>query len=245
MTRYKIIIEYDGTNFVGWQRQENGLSIQEVIEDAILDATKEKVVIHGSGRTDAGVHALGQVAHFDLESDFDPKKLRLSINHFIGKNSVAILDVEKVHEEFHARFDSQKRYYKYVILNRPIKSVLYQNLSWHVRNNLDIEKMKEASKFLEGNHDFSSFRASECQAKSPIKTLDKIQIKQDGEYIILNFTAKSFLHHMVRNLVGTLKMVGEGKISPNQVKDILEAKDRTKAGINAPPQGLFFLKVDY
>lgn len=245
MHRYKIIIEYNGTDFVGWQRQDNGLSVQEVIENAIAEATKEKVTIYGSGRTDAGVHALGQVAHFDLEKEFDPKKLRLSLNHFIGDNAVSILELEEMHNEFHARFDAAKRYYKYVILNREVRSVLHQNLCWHVRHNLDIEAMEKAAKHLEGKHDFSSFRASECQANSPIKTLDRIEIKKDGDFVILYFTAKSFLHHMVRNLVGTLKMVGEGKITPKDVKEILEAKDRTKAGINSPPGGLFFLKVDY
>ena len=260
--RYKIIVEYDGTNYSGWQKQNNKFTIQSSLEQAIKLLTKENVEVFGSGRTDAGVHALGQVAHFDLKKEFDPYKLMSAINfylksEFISKinckylltntqtQDISIIDCEKVDENFHARFSRQKRYYKYIILNRRQPTALLNNRVWQVYRELDFYKMQEATKFLIGKRDWSSFRDSECQAKSPIKTIDKAEIFKDCEEIIFKIEAKSFLHHMVRNIVGTLVDIGLGKTSIQQFQDIIEAKDRTKAGPTAPPQCLYFVKVDY
>ena len=260
--RYKIIVEYAGTNYSGWQKQNNKFTIQSSLEQAIKLLTKENVEVFGSGRTDAGVHALGQVAHFDLKKEFDPYKLMSAINfylksEFISKinckylltntqtQDISIIDCEKVDENFHARFSSKKRYYKYIILNRRQPTALLNNRVWQVYRELDFYKMQEATKFLIGKRDWSSFRDSECQAKSPIKTIDKAEIFKDCEEIIFKIEAKSFLHHMVRNIVGTLVDIGLGKTSIQQFQDIIEAKDRTKAGPTAPPQGLYFVKVDY
>jgi len=242
---YKLTIEYFGTEFVGWQKQNNGLSVQEVVENAIKSLTKQDVILYAAGRTDSGVHALAQVAHFELPDLYDPHKLVASLNYFIRPHKVSILSCEIAKDDFHARFSAKKRYYKYIILNRFSSSVIYENRVWHVVSKLDIENIKEASKYFVGKHDFSSFRAKECQANSPVKTLDKIDIIQEGDFIIFNFSAQSFLHHMVRNIMGTLKEVGDGKIMPHTIKEIIDAKDRSKAGVTAPPNGLYFLKVDY
>lgn len=245
MTRYKITIEYDGTDFFGWQKQEAHNSVQGSIEDAIFKLTKQEVLVYGSGRTDKGVHAHGQVAHFDLEGEYDLDRMRLSINHFLRPQPISIIDVDQVADDFHARFFAQKRYYKYVILNRRAAPAIDINRVWHVRDKLNLEKMQEAANFLEGKHDFTSFRSSICQSKSPVKTLDKINITKDRDFINFDLSSRSFLHHMVRNIVGTLKLVGDGTLKPEDVKDILEAKDRTQAGINCPAGGLYFMKVDY
>ncbi|MDR1693823.1 MAG: tRNA pseudouridine(38-40) synthase TruA [Lactobacillaceae bacterium] len=245
--RFKITIEYDGTGLLGWQRQLDGPSVQEYIETAIYKFSSQIVEVHGSGRTDAGVHALGQVAHFDFDTDMDEFKLREALNaHLkIMEAKIAILEVEKVQNDFNARFDTVKRSYIYRILNRRASSPLRENRVWHINYPLDIEKMKEAGRHLLGHHDFSSFRAAACQAKSPEKTLDIIEITKEGDEIVFYFEAKSFLHHQVRNMVGTLKMAGDKSITPKDVKTILEAKDRTKAGITAPACGLYFKQVWY
>jgi tRNA pseudouridine38-40 synthase len=243
--RYKLTIEYFGTEFVGWQKQNNGVSVQEVIENAIMELTKQRVILHAAGRTDAGVHALAQVAHFEINDTYDSHKFIMSLNHFIRPHKISIISCEVAGDDFHARFSAKKRHYKYIILNRLSPSVIYENRAWHVVPNLDIESMKKAGKYLIGQHDFTSFRAKECQAQSPIKTLDKIDIERDGDLVIFHFSATSFLHHMVRNIMGTLKAVGERKILPEAVKAMLEAKDRSAAGVTAPPDGLYFLKVDY
>ncbi len=243
--RYKIIIEYDGTDFVGWQRQQNAMSVQEAIEDAIFALTKEKVSIHAAGRTDAGVHAIGQVAHFDLDSAIDTHKLSLGLNHFIRPHNISIINCEEVDNTFHARFSARKRHYKYIILNRSAPPALEKNRVWHLHRKLNIAIMQSAAGCLVGRHDFSSFRATECQAKSPVKTLDRVDIVEEGEFIIFHVSSRSFLHHMVRNIVGTLKEVGEGKIKPEEIKNILLACDRKAAGVTAPPYGLYFIGVDY
>ncbi len=243
--KYKLIIEYFGTEFVGWQKQNNGISVQEVIENAIMELTKKHVVLHAAGRTDAGVHALAQVAHFEINDSYNTHKFMMSLNHFIRPHKISILSCEVVHDDFHARFSAKKRHYKYIILNRLAPSVIYEKRAWHVVPNLDILAMKEASSYLIGKHDFTSFRAKECQSQSPIKTLDKIDIERDRDLIIFHFSATSFLHHMVRNIMGTLKAVGEGKINPKSIQDMLDAKDRSAAGVTAPPDGLYFLAVDY
>jgi len=244
--RWKIIIEYDGTDFVGWQRQDQGFSVQGVLEEAVFKLSGERVTLHVAGRTDSGVHALGQTAHFDLEKEFDEHAVRNALNVHSRPHQVAVLSSEPVSQEFHARFNATKRYYRYTICNRWPPPVVGGRYMWHVPHQLDISSMQEAAKYLVGQKlDFSSFRAAECQAKSPIRTIDKLEIPREGHLVHINVEAQSFLHHQVRNIVGTLKKIGDGAWSVEKMKEILDAKDRTVAGPTAPPTGLFFLKVDY
>ncbi len=245
--RYKIVIEYDGTDLLGWQKQLDGPSVQEYLEKAIYGFLQQTTEVYGAGRTDAGVHALAQVAHFDLELPVDEFKIREAMNAHLRtmEAPVSILNVEAVGDDFNARFSAKGRSYIYRITNRRAPLVLDKNRSWWVYVPLDVEKMREGAKFLLGNHDFSSFRAAKCQAKSPIKTLDKMDIEQNGENITFYVEARSFLHHQVRNMVGTLKMVGDGHLKPEDIKNILESKDRTKAGPTAPAQGLYLSKIMY
>lgn len=243
--RWKIVIEYDGSNYYGWQRQQDLPSIQQSIEEGILAFSGEKVIVHASGRTDAGVHAYGQVAHFDMEKDFTAKEIRDAPNHHMGDQPIAILSATKVDSDFNARFDAKKRYYKYVIKNRPTAPVIGGGYYWHMRLPLDVDAMQQAANHLIGQHDFTSFRDSQCQAKSPIKTLDQLDIYQEGDDIIFEVSARSFLHHQVRNFVGTLVKVGSGSWEADSIKDILDARDRTKAGPTAPSDGLFFVSIDY
>jgi len=245
--RYKITVEYDGTNLVGWQKQKEGPSAQEYLEKAIEGFSHEKTEVFCAGRTDAGVHALAQVAHFDLTADISEFKLRESINAWLRdlEAPVAVVEVEKVSEDFHARFDAKSRAYVYRLLNRRAPSPLLANRVWCCSFSLNIDDMRKGAQYLLGHHDFSSFRGAGCQAKSPLKTLDKLEIYRRGEEIIFEVEARSFLYHQVRNMVGTLVQVGRGKITPDDVKKILEAKDRTKAGISAPASGLYLSKVRY
>ncbi|MBU6141037.1 MAG: tRNA pseudouridine(38-40) synthase TruA [Proteobacteria bacterium] len=244
---YKLTIEYDGTRYCGMQRQFGIVqkSIEEVVEKAIFSLAQEEVRIISSGRTDAGVHALGQVVNFTLQKKFSEHTMVAGLNNYLREEDVAILSCELVDENFHARFLSKKRHYRYRIINRYPQLVLEKNRAWQVARDLDIKAMRQAAECLIGQHDFSSFRDSECQSSQPIKTLDKIEITQIGEEIRIDFSAKSFLHHMVRNIVGTLVYVGIGKIGAEEMKNILEAKDRTKSGPNAPACGLYFMGVDY
>ena len=253
--RYKITVEYDGTTLLGWQWQPDGNSAQGFLESALRNAfgrfvasdIDDGALVWGAGRTDAGVHALAQVAHFDLDVDIEDWKLREALNANLRdlEAPVSVIAVEKVGDDFHARFSAKGRGYIYRILNRRASSVLLKNRVWWVPVPLDIEKMREASKCLLGKHDFTSFRAAACQAKSPIKTLDKLDIIQNGEEICFEVEAKSFLHHQVRNFVGTLKMVGDGQFQIQDVEKILEAKDRKQAGVTAPACGLYLNKVWY
>jgi tRNA pseudouridine38-40 synthase len=245
MPRYKIIIEYDGTNFAGWQKQKDTISVQKIIEDALAKLSEQEISVHASGRTDAGVHAIGQVAHFDLDKEMEDWKIRMALNHYLQSDAVAILSCTKVNNEFHSRFDAKLRHYQYKILNRRAKPVLSKYRAWHIPYELNLEAMKNSAKHLIGKHDFSSFRDAECQAKSPIRTLSKIEIEKIEENINITISAPSFLHHMVRNIVGTLVLVGGEKIKADDMKTILEAKDRTKSGPNAPAYGLYFYQVDY
>ena len=245
MARYKIIIEYDGTNFSGWQKQENAISVQKTIEDALAKLSQKEITIHASGRTDAGVHALGQVAHFDFDKKIQDWQIRMALNHYLRDEAVVILSCEKISDEFHSRFDAKLRHYQYKILNRRAKAVLIKNRAWHIPYQLNLEAMKNGAKYLIGKHDFTSFRDAECQAKSPIKTINKIEIEKIEENINITISAPSFLHHMVRNIVGTLVLVGGEKIKAEDIKTILEAKNRTKSGPNAPAYGLYFYRVDY
>ena len=212
MERYKIIIEYDGTPFVGWQFQKNGTSIQEVLQKAIFNFSKEKVVVTGAGRTDSGVHALAQVAHFDLKKKIRKKSFLPGINQHIGDKPVTVLMINKTSKKFHARFDAKKRTYQYTIINRQSPLTLQKNKAWHIRKKLDVKAMQKGAKLLLGTHDFSTFRASSCEAKSPIKTMEKISIKKNKEKITLKFISKSFLQQQVRSMVGCIKYLGDGQM---------------------------------
>lgn len=245
MPRYKLTIEYDGTDYFGWQIQNSVPSVQESIEKAIKAFSSLDTEVYGSGRTDRGVHAAAQVAHVDLAKDYNAETVKGAINHFLKEEKIVILDCEKVADDFHARFSAIRRTYKYKIINRLSPLAINRNKAWHVINHLDAYKMQEGANFLLGNHDFTSFRATHCQAKSPIITIDNISIERFNEEIIMTISARSFLHHMVRNIIGTLKKVGENKLAPIDVKKILDAKDRKAAEMTAPPDGLYLWQIDY
>lgn len=243
MTRYKVILEYDGTDLIGWQENTNGISVQSLLKDAIKSFCGETANPIAAGRTDAGVHAIAMCAHFDLESENDVNTVMRALNFYLNDKPVSVLNCEIVSDDFNARFSCVARHYKYVVLNRVAKPVLNQNRVWLVPRALDINAMRDAARKLVGNHDFTSFRSSECQAKSPIKTLDKCEITQIGDEIILEFSARSFLHHQVRNMVGTLVEIGLGK--PYDIDEIFASKNRSAAGPTAPASGLFFVRAEY
>jgi tRNA pseudouridine38-40 synthase len=243
--RYKIIVEYDGGPFVGWQRQESGPSVQAALEDAILAFTGERVVVHGAGRTDAGVHALGQVAHFDLAADKRLEEVRGALTFHLKPQPVVVVSAEVAPEGFHARFSATHRRYRYRILNRRTPAALERGHVWHVPVPLDSEAMQQAASVLIGKHDFNSFRSVACQAKSSIKTLDALAVSRCGEEIAIEVGARSFLHNQVRILVGTLQLVGRGQWNRGDVEEALAAKDRTRAGPTAPPHGLCLMEVRY
>ena len=245
MPRYRLTLEYDGTGFVGWQRQDNGPSVQGALEDAIAKLCGERVTVHGAGRTDAGVHALGQAAHFDLAKDFPADTIRDALNHFVRPAAVAVLDAAVAAPDFHARFSAIGRHYLYRILTRRPPPVLEAGKVWHVTHALDAEAMDHAAQALVGRHDFTTFRAAECQAKSPQKTLDKLGVRRAADEIHIEASARSFLHHQVRSMVGSLKLVGEGKWRGRDLTDALRARDRARCGPVAPPGGLYLVKVDY
>lgn len=273
--RYRIDIEYDGTNYAGWQKQGHSLSIQDVLEECVLKLANEKVEVVGSGRTDAGVHAFNQVAHFDLKNrQFSENTVKEGLNYYLLRHNldkinkfkqilmenfgdfhknyeplteqdIVIKSCKIVGDDFHARFSSKMRHYRYVISNRNPPLALNRKRAWHIREKLDLKPMQEACKLLLGKHDFSSFRDSQCQAPNPVKTISACEIHAIEDNIILDVSAKSFLHHMIRNIIGTLKDVGLGRISVDDFGKILEAKDRQKAGVNAPPWGLYLFTIDY
>lgn len=243
MTRYKVILEYDGTDLIGWQKNTQGPSVQSLLTDAIYNFCGETVDITGAGRTDAGVHAIEMCAHFDLEKSPDANTVMRALNFYLNNKPVSVLDCEIVDDDFNARFSCVARHYKYVVLNRGAKPSLEKNRVWWVPQKLDVDAMRIAGQKLVGKHDFTSFRSIECQAKSPIKTLDTCDITQNGDEIIFEFSARSFLHHQVRNMVGTLVQIGLGK--PYDVDKIFEAKNRSAAGPTAPASGLFFVKASY
>ena len=245
MQRYKIKIEYEGTSFVGWQFQKNGQSIQEVLQKAIFKFSNENVTVIGAGRTDSGVHALGQTAHFDLKKKISKKKILPAINQNIGNKPVTVLKVNKATNKFHARHDAKKRTYLYLIVNRQSPLALQKNKAWHIRKKLNLLSMKKGSKFLLGTHDFSTYRASTCGAKSPIKTMEKILIKQNKDKITLQFTSRSFLQQQVRSMVGCIKYLGEGKWSLNDFKKSFKSKNRLKCAPPAPACGLYLTKIIY
>lgn len=247
--RYKLIVEYDGFNYNGFQLQnENHVkTIEGQLVKAFKNFTQIDIEIFASGRTDSGVHAVAQTIHVDLPKLFSTHQIVVGLNFYLKHDEIAIIDAEIVDENFHARFDAKMRHYRYAILNRKAPAIIEKNRVWHVGGKkLDILAMKNASKYLLGEHDFTSFRDAECQASSPIRTIHDIKIfSNDDERIFVEVSAKSFLHHMVRNIVGTLVWVGKNKISAGDIKNILDAKDRSKSGPNAPSCGLYFLKTDY
>ena len=247
MTRYKITIEYDGTNLVGWQKQVEGPSVQEHLENALYAFTHQEIEVFAAGRTDAGVHATAQVAHFDLDTKMELFRLREAFNAHLRdmKAPVSVLEIEPVDENFHARFSAKGRGYIYKLLNRRARPVLLENRVWWVPFPLDVNLMREGAKYLLGYHDFSAFRGAGCQALSPLKTLDKLDIVVNGDEIDFIVEARSFLYHQVRNMVGTLKMVGDGHLRPEDIKTILESKQRKEAGVTAPASGLYLTKVVY
>ena len=245
MQRYQIKVEYDGTNFVGWQYQKNGLSIQEILQKAIFQFSREKVTVTGAGRTDAGVHAISQIAHFDLKKKIKKKNFILGVNQYIGNNPVTVLDIKKIHNKFHSRFDAKKRTYQYVIINRQSPLALQKNKAWHIRKKLDLKAMKKGAKLLLGTHDFSTFRASSCAAKSPIKTLEKISIKKNKERIIIKFISKSFLQQQVRSMVGCMKYLAEGKWKFDKFNDAFLSKKRSNCAPPAPSCGLYLTNISY
>ena len=245
MPKYKIIIEYDGTNFVGWQSQNNGRSVQSSLEEAIKKLTKEIVTVFGAGRTDSGVHAKGQVAHFDISKDFKTDNIRDGINNYLRPLPITILKVTKAKDIFHARFSAKQRIYEYLIINRRMPLTFQKNLAWVVYKKLDVNKMKKAALFFKGKHDFNAFRSIDCQSSTSIKTVDHCSVVNNQESITIQVAAKSFLHSQVRIMVGTLVNVGESKIQPSDLKKIIEMKDRNKAGVTAPAHGLYLKEVIY
>ena len=245
MPRYKLTIEYNGQLFVGWQRQKNGPSVQEAIETAFAAFCGHPVGIRGAGRTDTGVHALGQVAHADLHRVWRPDVLRDALNAHLRPNLVAILNVEPVAETFDARFSALRRHYLYKIINRRAPLTLDCGGAWLVRRRLDADAMHEAAQILVGTHDFSTFRASECQAANPVRTLERLDVERHGDTIEIRASARAFLHHQVRSMVGSLEMIGAGKWRPDDLRAAIEACDRTRCGTVAPPDGLYFVAVDY
>ena len=244
-TRYKLTLEYDGSGFVGWQRQDNGRSIQEAIETAILRFSGERVRVFGAGRTDAGVHARGQVAHFDLAKETDPETAANALNAHLRPDPIAVLAAEIVGDEFDARLSARMRAYEYRIVNRRAPLTVERGRAWLIARPLDAGAMHEAARRLLGKHDFSTFRASLCQAKSPVKTLDALDVARTGDEIRVQARARSFLHHQVRNMVGTLELVGAGKWTADDVAAALAACDRTRGGPTAPADGLYLVEVGY
>lgn len=245
MPRYKLTIEYDGTPFAGWQRQDNAPTVQGTLEQAILKMTGETVKVFGAGRTDAGVHARGQVAHMDLSKDWSVERLLGGLNHHIRPNPVSVLSVEAVSDEFHSRFSAERRYYVYRLINRRSSPVLDRHRAWHVSRPLDAEAMHAGAQYLVGLHDFTTYRSVHCQSASALKTLDVLDVERRGEIIEVRTNARSYLHNQVRSMVGSLKMVGEGRWKPEDMSKALAACSRSACGMVAPPWGLYLTQVDY
>ena len=245
MPRYKLTIEYDGTPFSGWQRQREQMSVQQALEDAVERFSGEVVKSQAAGRTDAGVHALGQVAHIDLAKDWEPFRVREALNYHMRVYPVVVVECEAVGPDFEARFSAVARHYQYRILCRRAPPAIEKNQVWHLQMALDVKAMHAAAQTALGLHDFTTFRSSECQAKSPMRTLDLFEVTGDKASIVVNVSARSFLHHQVRSLVGSLKMVGQGRWSPAYFKAALDAADRSRCGAMAPSSGLYLTQVDY
>ncbi len=242
MMRYKLTLEYDGTDLIGWQENRQGASVQSLVQDAIKSFCQTDADVVAAGRTDAGVHAYAMVAHADLPES-NPETIKRALNFYLNDSPVSVLDCVVVPDDFHARFSCVRRNYRYIILNRSAKPALDINRVWWIPQKLDINAIQSATERMTGNHDFTSFRASECQAKSPVKTLDEIKITTNGDLIFIDFSARSFLHHQVRNMVGTLVEIGLGK--PLNIDEIFAAKNRSAAGPTAPAAGLYFVSANY
>lgn len=245
MPRYRLTLEYDGEPFVGWQRQDNGPSVQQAMEEAVVRFCGKHAVVNAAGRTDAGVHAAGQVVHLDLQRDWAPETVRDALNFHLRPAPVAVLEARRVAGDFHARFSARSRSYRYRILARPAPPVLDRGRVWWVRTPLDPAAMAEAAALLVGHHDFTSFRSTMCQADSPVKTLDRLDVRTDGAEIRIEAQARSFLHNQVRIFAGTLKRVGEGAWTPSDVAAALAARNRARGGPTAPAHGLCLMAVGY
>lgn len=245
MPRFRLLVEYDGTGFTGWQHQRNGRSVQEAVETAITRFTGESVRVHCAGRTDSGVHATGQVIHVDLARDWPTDTIRGATNAHLRPHPVSILSAEPVPESFDARISAIRRRYRYEILNRRAPPALDRARLWHVPVSLDADAMQAGAQLLLGRHDFTTFRASECQAASPVRTLERLDVMREGELILVEAAARSFLHSQVRSMVGTLVLAGHGRLSPADVQAALDARQRSACGPLAPPCGLVLVGVDY
>lgn len=245
MTRWRLTVEYDGGPFMGWQRQDHGPSIQAALEEALRRMTGEQVAVHAAGRTDAGVHALAMSAHVDLAKPLTPHRLREGLNALVRPAPVAVLAAEPVADDWHARFSCTGRSYLYRILNRRAPPALDRGRVWHLAVPLDVEAMAEGAAMLVGRHDFTTFRSAHCQSESPLKTLDRLEVRRAGDEVLIEAKARSFLHHQVRSMVGCLALVGRGQWRASDIAVALEARDRAALGLNAPPDGLYFVAAAY
>ena len=245
MTRFALTVEFDGGPFMGWQRQAHGPSVQQTIEEAARTITGEEVQVHAAGRTDAGVHALGMRAHLDVTRAMTPFRLMEALNAVMRPDPVAVLDCTVVPDDWHARFSCIARHYEYRIVTRRAPLTLARGLAWRIPATLDTEAMASAARKLLGRHDFTTFRSAHCQADSPVRTLDRLDVAEAGGTIVIEASARSFLHHQVRSMVGCLALVGQGKWTPEDVAAALAARDRAALGFNAPPEGLYFVRADY
>lgn len=245
MPRYRLTIEYDGSPFCGWQRQADRISVQQALEEAIFAMSGERITTQAAGRTDAGVHALGQVVHFDLGKVWNPFRIREALNYHLRPHPVVVLESEAVSDEFEARFSATARHYEYRILNRRAPAAIERYQVWHVPKPLDADRMADAALLILGQHDFTTFRSAECQANSPVRTLDRFEVWRQTDHIVVTASARSFLHHQVRSMVGSLKLVGEGKWSPADFRAALDARERARCGPMAPPYGLYLTRVHY
>jgi tRNA pseudouridine38-40 synthase len=243
--RWRLIVEFDGRPFMGWQRQEHGPSVQQALEEAIFRMTGELATVHAAGRTDAGVHALAMSAHAEIAKTLTPHRLRDGLNALVRPEPIAVLEAEPVADDWHARFSCIGRRYLYRILNRRAPPALDRGRVWHIGVPLDVESMAEGAAMLAGRHDFTTFRSAQCQADSPVKTLDRLDVRREGDEIRIGAAARSFLHHQVRSMVGCLALVGRGQWTPDDIRKALEARDRAALGLNAPAEGLYFVEALY
>ena len=245
MTRFRLTVEFDGRPFMGWQRQAHGPSVQQAIEEAVAAVTGEPGILHAAGRTDAGVHAIAMTAHVDIAKPIAPFRLMEALNAHLRPNPVAILGCEVVPDDWHARFSCIGREYIYRIVNRRAPLTLDLGHAWRIARTLDADAMHQAAQILVGRHDFTTFRSVQCQAESPLKSLDRLDVRREGETVLVEAAARSFLHHQVRSMVGCLALVGQGQWTADDLRAALEAKDRAELGLNAPAEGLYFVRAYY